>query len=68
VALLGAVFVAEAVREFRTGNEPTGAILATLGLALVLLLGRSARQRLTGLAVLAPIAALGAVVYLTVGT
>jgi hypothetical protein len=68
VALLGAVFVAEAVREFHIGNEQTGAILAVLGLALVLLLGRSARQRLAGLAVLAPIAALGAVVYLTVGT
>lgn len=63
VALLGAVFVAESVREYRIMNLPTGTMLAVLGLALVLLLGRSARQRLVGLAVMVPIAALGAVAY-----
>ncbi|BCJ38822.1 hypothetical protein Athai_63250 [Actinocatenispora thailandica] len=64
VALLGAVFVAEAGREFRAGHVPTGTMLTVLGLALVLLLGRSARQRLVALAVLVPIAALGAAAYL----
>jgi hypothetical protein len=67
VALLGAVFVAEGAHAFRAVNRPTGAILAVLGLALVLLLARSTRQRLVGLAVLVPLAALGAVGYLATG-
>jgi RND superfamily putative drug exporter len=49
-------------------NDTTPLVIAfVLGLALVLLLARSTRQRLVGLAVLVPLAALGAVGYLATG-
>ena len=64
LGLLGAVFVGEGIREFRLANPSTGILLVVLGVAAIPLLGRSARQRLLGLAVLVPLAALGAAAYL----
>jgi hypothetical protein len=75
VALPGAVLFAEAVVLLRRPGDGadhredvwTAVIEATLGLVLILVVGRSARQRLWGLAASLPLAAIGTLAFLAAG-
>ena len=51
----------------RTGDGWTAALEATFGAAVIMIVGRTARQRLTALAAAVPLAALGFLAYYMVG-
>jgi hypothetical protein len=65
LALLGAVFVAEGAYTLLAIPDlaRVGWVEVVVGLALPLLLGRDARERLVGVALLVPIACLGLLVF-----
>jgi Family of unknown function (DUF6518) len=75
VALPGAVLFAEAVVLLHRPGEganhredvSTAVIEAALGLVLILVVGRTTRQRLWGLAASLPLAAVGALAFLAAG-
>ncbi|MET8158130.1 DUF6518 family protein [Sphaerisporangium sp. NPDC005289] len=68
LAALGGVFVAEAAKDARAGTFglPTVLILTVIALLVPIALGRSARHRLESLALVVPLALLGAVAYIVV--
>jgi hypothetical protein len=64
LGLLGGAFVAEGASRLHAGNDgPAGWTMVAIGLALPLLLGRSAQDRALGLVATAPVVALTAVAY-----
>jgi hypothetical protein len=64
LGLLGGAFLAEGAARLHAGNDgAAGWTMVAVGLALPLLLGRSARDRAFGLVTTAPVVALTAVAY-----
>ena len=66
-ALPGAVLLAEAARLGHRGEVGTAVIEVALGVLVIMVVGRTARQRITALAVAVPLAALGFVGFAIAG-
>ena len=66
-ALPGAVLLAEAARLGHRGEVGTAVIEAALGVLVIMVVGRTARQRIIALGVAVPLAALGFVGFAVAG-
>lgn len=67
VGLLGAVFIAEAIRMWQVLHYiPEAVLLAVIGVLLPVALGRSLRGRLDGLLALVPTVAVGVLAYVVI--